>query len=146
MQKRVVSYHEYGVLIDALTKKLKDVNIDYIYGIPRGGLPIAIHLSHHLDVEMIMEKSSLIWEYPKKTVLLVDDIVDTGKTVGYLKHIITEKTIIKTAALFKRPDIKDLDFCVESTPNWIVFPYETYEEEPSEYHQEVYSDFFCEGK
>jgi len=144
LQKRVVSYHEYGVLIEALTKKLKDVNIDYICGIPRGGLPIAVHISHYLEKPMVsldfLKNNWLAYN----NVLLVDDIIDTGKTINDITNYCDDTTFVK-ASLFKRPGIS-IDFYVCETPNWIVFPYEKYEEKPSEYHQEVYSDFFCEGK
>jgi len=29
---------------------------------------------------------------------------------------------------------------IEETPEWLVFPYETYDEEPSDYHQDVYPE------
>lgn len=144
MQKRIITYQEFGNLLDQLVNKLKDLKFDYIYGIPRGGLPIAVHLSHHLDVELI-DYWTLKWNNQlNKRILLVDDIVDTGKTINILRNELSLESnmIITVAALFKRPKIDNIKMYVESTPDWIVFPFETYEEEPSEYHQEVYSELF----
>ena len=53
MQKRIVTYQEFGKLLDLLVAKLEAYKFDYVYGPPRGGLPIAVHLSHHLDIELV---------------------------------------------------------------------------------------------
>jgi len=81
MQKRIITYYEYGNLLNKLVELLKSVNIDCVYGIPRGGLPIAVHLSHHLDIS-IANCELIAWDfYRDKKLLIVDDILDTGKTI-----------------------------------------------------------------
>ena len=33
---------------------------------------------------------------------------------------------------------------VEESDDWIIFPFEKYDEKPSEYHQEIYPELFGE--
>lgn len=58
-------------LINIHTKK----NYDYIYAVPRGGIPLAIALSGILQIPMIEN-------FPDSNdrILVVDDLVDSGKT------------------------------------------------------------------
>ena len=58
--------------------KEKGYKVDAVYGPPRGGLPIAVTLSHRLNIPLIKD----YWETEKlDRVLIVDDIADTGKTL-----------------------------------------------------------------
>jgi len=34
------------------------------------------------------------------------------------------------------------DFFINETTSWIVFPWEQYDEKPSQFHQDVYKDVF----
>jgi hypoxanthine phosphoribosyltransferase len=57
-----------------------------IAGIPRGGLPMAVQLSHALDVTLLpIDSVRLCVRKPFRPgrVIIVDDIVDTGKTLDY---------------------------------------------------------------
>ena len=74
---------------------------DYIIGLTRGGLVPATMISHYLDVPMHTLRISLrdfefaeinTWmsddafglDYPKKNILIVDDINDSGSTFNFL--------------------------------------------------------------
>lgn len=74
---------------------------DYIVGLTRGGLVPATMISHYLDVPMHALRISLrdyeftetnTWmaedafglDYPKKNILIVDDINDSGSTFNFL--------------------------------------------------------------
>lgn len=64
-----------------------------------------------------------------KSILVVDDIVDSGATIkfvtGMLKEALPTNTI-KTAALFYKPmrSVIKPDYYVTATDEWIVFPWE----------------------
>jgi uncharacterized protein len=147
MQKKIITYMEYGLLLDQLIEKLKPIKFDYVFGIPRGGLPIAVHVSHYTNTT-ILDHELVPWDfYQDKNVLIVDDIIDTGKTIKTLKQMFElHMNIVAVASLFKRPDVvgASTDIWIEETPEWIIFPWEPIEEVPSEYHQGVYSDLFKE--
>ncbi len=144
MQKRIVTYQEFGKLLDLLVAKLEAYKFDYVYGPPRGGLPIAVHLSHHLDIELV-GTDFINWSiyHGSQKILLADDVVDTGQIINGLKSLLGKSNIITAACLFKRTKINDVVH-VEESDDWIIFPFEKYDEKPSEYHQEIYPELFGE--
>ena len=102
---------------------LKSKHIRKIYGVPRGGLIPAVMLSHLLDIPLILNKEEIDGE-----TVIIDDIVDTGKTISKLPQngLLT--------SLFYKPHSKVIpDFYARKARNdeWIVFPFET--EESSKY-------------
>ena len=56
-----------------------------IYGIPRGGLCLAVALSHKLNIELLKE--------PRNNILIVDDIYDSGETLHRYKDFLDSKGI-----------------------------------------------------
>jgi len=74
-----ISYAQYGKIMDLLVKKTynklgKNLNLcTGIYGIPRGGLPVAVHLSHHLGLPML--------DKPRQNCIIAEDISDSGNTL-----------------------------------------------------------------
>ena len=123
--KRIITYEEYGFLLNELTEILSKeamvtTIIEYVYGFSRGGLPIAIHLSHHLDLKFIDDIN-----YNTDKTLFVDDIADTGKTLKNYEYNVT-------ATLFlKRRSVVTPMFYIEVTDKWIVFPWEKLDEIPN---------------
>lgn len=126
VKKEFWSYADYESLIHELVKKLRnDKRMKYIrnvYGIPRGGLPIAVHLSHFLNLNFLTNPFDKMHE----ETLIVDDIADTGKTLKKCG------SLYLTATLFYKPrsEIKP-DFYIYETTKWIVFPWETSYEIPN---------------
>lgn len=64
-----------------------------------------------------------------KSILIIDDLVDSGKTVDFVvklfKKEMPEDTTIKVAALYyKKKSIVVPDYYAEETTDWIVFPSE----------------------
>ena len=142
---RYISWSEYGNLAEALAEKVRATRkrFDLVVGIARGGIPVAMVVSDHLDVKIDMinvksytgiEKrgsptilSTLTERIQGKSVLLVDDLVDQGDTLalvqGYLKKQ-KPKTLL-TAVLFKKPWSKtEPDYYLEVVDKWVVFPFE----------------------
>jgi len=62
------------------------------------------------------------------TILIIDDIADSGKTLEFVIKLLKEhlpNATIKTAVLFYKPKSKiKPDYYVEETTDWIVFPWE----------------------
>ena len=55
--KKYISYNQYKEMINDLVYWItyeQDEEIGAIYGLPRGGLPIAVELSHKLNLPLIM--------------------------------------------------------------------------------------------
>ncbi len=116
MLKRI--YYDWNQIIkflDKLAKLIeKDVSqFDGIYGIPRGGLPPAVILSHKLNLPLLLS--------PTKKSLIIDDISDTGKTlINYKPNKIA--TIFNTKWTKAKPDY--FVAWKKSKDSWIVFPWE----------------------
>ncbi len=132
-----------------LSQKIKaEVNADEIIAISRGGVVMGRLLSDFLSLPMsnISMQSyigtmqtkepeivaGLTKDISAKTILLVDDVADTGKTfkkaVPYLEHLGAKK-VYAVAPYIKPHAIFSPDFWVEKTASWIIFPYEVWEVE-----------------
>ena len=131
INKEIISYSEYSDLLDELVDKIKSSllfkEIKFIYTFMRGGLPIAVHLSHFLGKPVYTDETKIDFLNARNnSVLVVDDISDTGKTLDGL-HI-----LYPTATLFYKPGSKvKPTFYVRETTNWIVFPFEMVDEKPN---------------
>ena len=89
-----------------------------IYGIPRGGLIIAVKFSHLLGKSMITDERQIT-----PLTLVVDDISDEGKTLlKYRNNIIATLHYVKSSLV--KPDyfarFKDID-------DWVEYPWESFE-------------------
>ncbi len=146
MGKVGLTYSEYGNLVDETLVHLFKLNkhFDAVYGLPRGGLPIAVHISHHLNIPMVMNLIQFSQEHPNGTLLVVDDIIDTGKTFDRLIEVAEiQKINFYSISLYYKPQSSYTpNKFIKETQSWIVFPWEPYGEKPSEYHQDIYSDLF----
>lgn len=127
--KRYVSYGEYGLILNEFVERLKDKEYDFVYGPPRGGVPIAVHISHFFNVKFLecgccFLKSENQNSYNR--LLLVDDIFETGKTLIELKYSFSPYfQEIVTATLFHKPvNYLNPNIYVEEVKDWIVFPWE----------------------
>jgi uncharacterized protein len=142
---RYISWTEYGNLADALAERIRSQpeSYDLVVGIARGGIPVAMVVSDHLDVKLdiinvksyegIEERvaprilSTLTEAVKEKRVLLVDDLVDQGDTMATVSDFLGRQNpaILKTAVLFKKPWTKmEPDYFLEVVDKWIVFPWE----------------------
>ncbi|HZW85409.1 MAG TPA: phosphoribosyltransferase [Nitrososphaerales archaeon] len=142
---RYISWSEYGNLAEALAEKVRadGKSFDLVVGIARGGIPVAMVVSDHLDVKVdfINVKSysdigkrappkilsTLTESVAGKRVLLVDDLVDQGDTMTFVKAFLEGQKPgdLLTAVLFKKPWSKaEPDYFLETVPEWIVFPFE----------------------
>ena len=136
--KRFVSYSKYSMILYELVEKIKNSKkkFDYVCGLTRGGLPIAVHLSHNLNCKFITQLELAEIVIAGYSVLIVDDISDTGKSFEGIKVFLKEISLNKEsfASLFykKRSSIKP-DYFVNEIPDneWIIFPWETGDEEPN---------------
>tara|TARA_R100000951_G_C2636661_1_gene179510 strand:- start:310 stop:756 length:447 start_codon:yes stop_codon:yes gene_type:complete len=120
--------------------------IDTIIGIARGGLPPAVIISNHLNCPMFTigiksydDQERLCIETTQdldyglldgNSILVVDDICDSGKSLKYIKSNLDKNCKVKdvhTAALFLRdksifePNIYSKKIIDD---RWIIFPWE----------------------
>ena len=104
---------EFDKSVEYIANKCKFLEFSGIYGIPRGGLCLAVALSHKLKINLISE--------PIKNSLIVDDIYETGITLKAFKHIEGAMFFV----LFSKVSPTWWNSVHISEKNeWIVFPWE----------------------
>lgn len=113
-QRLVMSWDAFETLAQRIIEFAKGQKFTGVYGFPRGGLVLAVKLSHALGLPLLMA--------PAKGCLICDDISDSGETL--LKYISSD---YKSMTLLMREGTKAIpDFYSElvTAPNWIQFPWE----------------------
>jgi hypoxanthine phosphoribosyltransferase len=147
----VPSWDQMGDVNFELIKAVRDSGQKYdrVIALSKGGLTWARAFVDGLQMDElsslriklykgINQKSSepeiiepLTVEIQGKTVLLFDDVVDTGETYEFAKKLLLEKygaARVDTAALFYKPhSVIKPDFYSKETTAWIVFPHEVHE-------------------
>ena len=140
--KEYIDYSEYAGLCNILVHKIKESEdyktkqLCFVYGIPTGGLPLAVHLAKHLNLVLITDLN--LAKFSDSKVLICDDISDTGQTISDLFSIdnpcgfefLKGRSLIATICV-KEDSIQQPDFyCFVVDPQiWVVFPWEDYNEE-----------------
>ena len=109
----VFTWTEFDRSVEYIANECKFLDISGIYGVPRGGLCLAVALSHKLKINLISE--------PIKNSLIVDDIYETGITLKAFKHIEGAMFFV----LFSKVSPTWWNSVQISEKNeWIVFPWE----------------------
>ena len=83
------TWYDFDKSVEQIAIKCKFKEFSGIYGVPRGGLCLAVSLSHKLNIELISE--------PLKNSLIVDDVYETGLTL----------TTFKDCLLYTSPSPRD---------------------------------------
>jgi len=120
MEKLHITWEEIEELVDLLAKQIanSEKQIDYIFGLQRGGLIPAVLLSHKLGIPMTKDPTL-------PHVLVVDDICDSGET--FHEFSLTYPNSIFACLHFKpytssfTPDFATNKFFSDA---WIVYPWE----------------------
>ncbi len=137
---RYYGYEEFLQDLRALTQRI-DFSFDAIVAISRGGLTIAHFLGEYYDIRSVYTINAVGYEGQKKlpcvtisnipdltchsSVLVVDEIVDSGETLDGVMHKLKERfphITYKSAALFYKPSAAFApDFFVQYADEWIDF-------------------------
>ena len=107
------TWDEFDKSVDYIANKCELLDFSGIYGIPRGGLCLAVALSHKLKINLISE--------PKKNSLIVDDVYETGITLNTYKYI--EGAMFFVLFSKSNPTWWNSVF-ISDKSEWIVFPWE----------------------
>ena len=107
------TWSEFDKSIEHIAIQCKSWKLSGIYGVPRGGLCLAVALSHKLDIQII--------EKPSKNALIVDDVFETGITLSKFKHIEGVNFFVLVS---KKKPIWWHTVTSVCKKEWIVFPWE----------------------
>ena len=124
--KEFISWEQYDNYIAKIfdwvdqLQRYQGLQLGAVYGLPRGGLPIAVSLSHELNLPLLMDyyDRKIVTD---KQILVVDDIADTGHT---LKGFENEHNVIVTLHFHEQSIVKPDFYCEEKGDKWIVYPWE----------------------
>ena len=108
------TWNEFDKAVEHIASKCKFLEFSGVYGVPRGGLCLAVALSHKLKINLISE--------PIKNSLIVDDIYETGITLNNFKDIEGAKFFV----LFSKINPTWWNTVnISKKKEWIVFPWES---------------------
>ena len=107
------TWDEFDEAVEYIADTCKFLEFTGIYGVPRGGLCLAVALSHKLKIELISE--------PIKNSLIVDDVYETGLTLTTFKDIEGAMFFVLFSKI--KPTWWNTVF-ISKKSQWIVFPWE----------------------
>ena len=107
------TWDEFDKSVDYIANHCKIWKLSGIYGVPRGGLCLAVALSHKLNIKLI--------EKPLKYSLIVDDVFETGITLSNYKNIEGANFFVLVSK--KKPIWWNTVNLIQKK-EWIVFPWE----------------------
>ena len=107
------TWNEFDKSVDYIANQCKFWKLSGIYGVPRGGLCLAVALSHKLNIQLI--------EKPLKYSLIVDDVFETGIKLRSFKDIEGAKFFV---LISKKKPIWWNTVNLSHKKEWIVFPWE----------------------
>ena len=126
---RYFTWSEFDKSIDYISNKCKFWKISGIYGIPRGGLCLAVALSHKLNIKLI--------EKPLKNSLIVDDVFETGVTLSNFKNIEGANFFVLVS---KSKPIWWNSVNLIDKKEWIIFPWE------NKNNELIDKDYYCKKR
>jgi hypoxanthine phosphoribosyltransferase len=145
--REVLTWDLFGSAVRQLAQQVVDSGFapDLVLGIARGGLPVAGGLAYALgakavgtmNVEFYTGIEATLAEpvvlpplldmdaVTGSTVLVVDDVADSGKTLDLVLRLVRERvTDARTAVVYDKPrSVIRPDYVWRSTDRWIVFPW-----------------------
>lgn len=117
-------------IISVIRSRDWDKRFNQVYGMPLGGLPLAVRLAYEFKWKLYLPPNGIfpahvggrsVQDHMAGDMLIVDDIADTGKTLAPFKM-----AGYKIVTLFQHPasSVKP-DISIEEKPAncWIIFPW-----------------------
>lgn len=146
------SYEEIENLCVKISEEIKkkDYKFDCIIGVAVSGLYPAMIIARLLNIKNVISVSAVSYQGKEqkemrllnapdkeslkgKTVLVVDDICDSGNTLIFLSDFLKEYQVkdAKTATVFLNKEHHKItpDFYGEVIDKWIAFPWDKFEKE-----------------
>jgi hypoxanthine phosphoribosyltransferase len=110
---RQLSWFDFDQAVNTIVDRVAAQQFSGIHGIPRGGLVLAVALSHRLDQPLLPS--------PQPGCLLVDDVYETGLTLAPYRELVDCTTVVWVSKAepqwWQAVEVTD-------SREWIVFPWE----------------------
>lgn len=110
----ILEWSDIDEVRDRALQLYSRVPLTGVYGVPRGGLPLAVILSHALAVPMLQE--------PTFGMLWIDDIVDKGNTFSRMRLRFQFEPAFAWVTRWPRQNLESVLTVTDGA--WVVFPWE----------------------
>lgn len=121
------SYEDVFMVANRLCNKISETehkqNISSVYGVPRGGVPVAIKIADILGLPLVDGPEAV-----GPNTLVVDDIIDSGKTRYDFKNNLFAALYSKRGNCSSMETSDTFTGYWVHTGTWVVFPWEENEE------------------
>jgi len=111
---RLLSWEDFDQAVWHIASSCDEGSLSGIYGIPRGGLCLAVALSHRLGLSLLPRA--------QPGCLLVDDVYETGLTLEVYRDLPNTRAVVWISKA--KPHWWHAVEVVDSS-EWIVFPWES---------------------
>lgn len=124
MEKEYVTWEDVERFVDHVDFNLRTKHqISGVYGLPRGGLVLAVMISHYMNIPLLMS--------PADNCIIVDDICDSGESlIHYTKNSSGDNPHdYYIATMYYKPNslVRPDTWYSKKSDKWIVFPWEEFE-------------------
>lgn len=147
VEREVLTWELFGEASRALAEQVADSGFrpDIVLAVARGGLTVAGALAYalgvkncfamnvefytgvdeRLDVPVMLPPSLDVVDIRGLSVLVADDVADTGRTLELVRDVIAEHvTEARAAVLYQKPrSVIDCQYVWRHTDRWINFPW-----------------------
>lgn len=110
---RHLSWAEFDHAVQTIAGSCRGSSFNGIHGIPRGGLVLAVALSHRLELPLL--------ETPQPGCLVVDDVYETGRTLEPYRNLAVARVVVWVSKA--EPQWWQAVEVTHSS-EWILFPWE----------------------
>ena len=123
-EKEYVTWQDVELYVEKVCQKYQHMHLAGVYGIPRGGLILAVMISHKLGIPMLIS--------PVENSLIVDDICDSGESLEHyaLNSSSFNRPLYHISTMYYKQGAKVVPefFVKPKEDKWIVFPWENKED------------------
>ena len=109
----MLSWEDFNSCINSMTNACKNKDFSGVYGVPRGGLCLAVAMSHSLNIPYL--------EDLKAGCLVVDDVYETGTTLTEISNF-PDTTIFVWHSKVVPQWWNAIE--ISRSDDWLVFPWE----------------------
>ena len=108
-----LTWIQFDWAVETITARYTVHSFSGVYGVPRGGVCLAVALSHSLALPWLPE--------PKAGCLVVDDVYETGQTLSSIRDQVDATFVVWVS---KVPPEWWTASITTSPDEWLVFPWE----------------------
>lgn len=147
IDKEILTWSDFAVMSRELAQEIADSDFDpeVLIGVARGGMipagaltySLGVKLTDAINVEFYTDVAATLPDpillapmldvdsIKGKRVLVVDDVVDSGRTLALVLELLTKfGAEVRSAVIYEKPTtIIKPDFVWKATDKWIVFPW-----------------------